>query len=75
MQSSIIKGVRLEAKIERTGSLRYTFSAEAKGANLSGITNPVQVSLGIGDDAGLTSVKADIDREHRVHSDWTDHRH
>jgi hypothetical protein len=44
--------------------LRYRFSAEAKGANLSGITNPVQVSLGIGSDAGLTSVKARFDRDH-----------
>jgi len=71
--AGVIDGVRLEAKIERTGSLRYTFRAEANGANLSGITNPVQVSLGIGDDAGLTSVKADFDRDHRIHSDWTDH--
>lgn len=50
--------MRLEAKIEQTGSLRYRFSAEAEGANLSGIANPVQVSLGIGDEAGSTSVQA-----------------
>jgi hypothetical protein len=62
----VIDGVRLEAKIEQTGSLRYTFRAEAKGANLSGITNPVQVSLGIGDDVGLTSVKAHFDRDIRT---------
>jgi hypothetical protein len=51
--------------------LRYTFRAEAKGANLSGITNPVQVSLGIGDDVGLTSVKAHFDRDHQDHDDST----
>ncbi len=68
----VIDDVRLEARIEQTGSLRYRFSAKGKGANLSGIINPVQVSIGIGDDAGLTSVKAHFDRDHRVHSDWTD---
>jgi YVTN family beta-propeller protein len=57
----VIDGARLEAKIELTGSLRYTFRAQAKGANLSGITNPVQVSLGIGNNAGLTTVKAHFD--------------
>jgi YVTN family beta-propeller protein len=68
----VIDDVRLEARIEQTGSLRYRFSAEAKGANLSGITNPVQVSLGIGDDAGLTSVKARFDRDHQVHDEAHD---
>jgi len=71
----VIDGVRLEARIELTGSLRYTFRAEAKGANLSGITNPVQVSLGIGDNAGLTSLKAHFDRDHQDHNDWTNHWH
>ena len=59
----VIDGVRLEAKIEMTGTLRYAFDAEVRGASLSGTTNPVQVSLGIGDDAGLTSVKAHFDRD------------
>jgi hypothetical protein len=48
----------LAAQIKPAGALRYAFGAEAIGANLSGTTNPVQVSLSIGDDAGLTSVKA-----------------
>jgi hypothetical protein len=67
--------VRLEAKIELTGSLRYKFRAEVEGANLSGITDPVQVSLGIGNDAGLTSVRAHFDRDHHARSDWTDDWH
>jgi hypothetical protein len=57
----VINGVKLEAKIEPTGTLRYVFQAKAVGTSLSGITNPVQVSLSIGDDAGLTSVKAHFD--------------
>ena len=68
----VIDGVRLEAKIELRGGFRYAFHAEVKGANLSGTTNPVQVSLGIGKDAGLTSVKADFDRDHQAHH-WTDY--
>jgi YVTN family beta-propeller protein len=71
----VIDGVRLWAKIELTASSRYTFRAEARGANLSGITNPVQVSLGIGHDAGLTSVKARFDRDHQGRRDWTDRWH
>ena len=54
----VIDGVWLKAKIELTGTLCYAFHAEVKDANLSGTTNPVQVSLGIGGYAGLTSVNA-----------------
>jgi YVTN family beta-propeller protein len=57
----VIDGVRLEALIKRTGTLRYAFHAEAKGANLAGTKNPEQVSLTIGGDSGTTSVTADID--------------
>ena len=69
----VINGVRLEAKIEQTGSLRYAFHAKAKGANLSGATNPVQVSLSISGEAGLTSVKAHFDQRHDDEDD-DDHR-
>ena len=43
----VFDGVHLEAKIELMGGFRYAFHTEAKRANLSGITKPVQVSLGI----------------------------
>jgi YVTN family beta-propeller protein len=68
----VIDGVRIEAKLEWMGGLRYTFRAEAKGANLNGITDPVQVSLGIGNNAGLTSVKAHFERDHQARKDWKD---
>jgi YVTN family beta-propeller protein len=68
----VIDGVRLEARIELRGGFSYAFHAEAKGANLSGATNPTQVSLAIGDDAGLTSVKAHFDRDYQPHH-WTDY--
>jgi hypothetical protein len=41
--------------------LRYAFDAEAKRADLTGTTNPVQVSLTIGANSGTTSITADID--------------
>jgi hypothetical protein len=48
----------LHVTIVRTGSERYRFLAEAKDANLTGITSPVQVSLSIGNDTGMTSFNA-----------------
>jgi hypothetical protein len=57
----VINGVRLEALIKRTGTLRYAFEAEARHANLAGTTNPVPVTLTIGDDSGTTTVKAEFD--------------
>jgi YVTN family beta-propeller protein len=57
----VVDGVKLDALIKRTGTLRYAFDAEAKGADLTGTKNPVPVTLTIGDNTGTTSVKADID--------------
>ena len=56
----VINGVRLEVLIKRTGTLRYAFDAKARHANLTGITNPVPVTLTIGDDCGTASVTARI---------------
>ncbi len=56
----VLDGVRLKALIKPTGTLRYAFDAEAKGANLTGTKNRVQVSLTIGGDSGTTSVTAEI---------------
>jgi hypothetical protein len=69
----VIDGVHLEARIETRGGFSYAFHARAKGGNFSGTTNPVQVSLGIGDDAGLTSVTAHFDRDNEARNDWTDY--
>jgi YVTN family beta-propeller protein len=57
-----VGGVDLGARITPTGTLRYTFDAGAKGANLTGTTNPVQVMLTIGDDSGATSVNASLNQ-------------
>jgi DNA-binding beta-propeller fold protein YncE len=53
-----ISGAHLDVLIKPTGTLRYELDASATGANLSGASNPVQVSMSIGDDAGLTKVGA-----------------
>jgi hypothetical protein len=50
-------------EIEPTGAKRYDLMAEARDANLTGTTNPVPVTLVIGDDSGTVSVKADIDQD------------
>jgi hypothetical protein len=54
----MIIGVELAAAIAPTGTLRYAFDAFAFGPNLTGIANPVPVSLTIGTDSGSASVNA-----------------
>jgi hypothetical protein len=71
--AGVIDDVHLEVRIETRGGFSYAIHAKAKGANFSGTTNPVQVLLGIGDDAGLTSVTAHFDRDNEARNDWTDH--
>ena len=39
----------------------FEIRAEGEGADLSGVVNPVEVALTIADDAGTTTVNADID--------------
>jgi hypothetical protein len=56
--AGVVDGVRLEALITPTGTLRYAFGAAAHGPDLTGIKNPVPVTLTIGNDSGTTSVKA-----------------
>jgi hypothetical protein len=58
--AGVIGGVNLQALILPTGTLRYAFLAAAERASLTGTTNPVPVMLTIGDDSGMTSVKAAI---------------
>src|SRR6266849_6545522 len=51
-----INGVSMSAKITPQGSNNYTFQFVCTGANLTGIVNPVSVTLTIGDDTGTISV-------------------
>jgi uncharacterized repeat protein (TIGR03803 family) len=55
-----IDGVLLRVGFVPTGSKRYAFTAVAENASLTGTTNPVTVTLTIGDDTGTTSIKAKI---------------
>jgi YVTN family beta-propeller protein len=57
-----INGVKLGAKIVPTGTLRYNFYVTAKDLNLMGIPHLAQVSLSIGDDAGLATVTPRVER-------------
>ena len=58
----VINGVPLEVLI-KFGSTpgSYQFLAEGKGANLKGTTNPVTVTLSIGDDMGTTQIHAELE--------------
>lgn len=55
-----IAGVPLQIRINSAASGGYTIQAQGSGANLSGLTNPVPVTLTIGDDAGTTQINAQI---------------
>jgi hypothetical protein len=51
------EGVSLQLRINPAGGNGYTLQAEGIGANLSGISNPVTVTLTIGDNTGSTKIK------------------
>jgi outer membrane protein assembly factor BamB len=55
-----IAGAALQFRINPTGPNSYTLQAEGIGASLGGISNPVPVTLTIGDDTGTTTITADI---------------
>jgi hypothetical protein len=56
----VINGVSLQFTINPVGGNSYTLQAEGSGANLTGISNPVTVTLTIGDDAGSAPISAAI---------------
>jgi hypothetical protein len=55
-----IGGVKLEVKIIPVGDNSFSFKAEGQGTDLTGIVNPVEVTLIIGDDTGAVSVTAEL---------------
>ena len=59
---SVINGASLEVLI-KFGSTpgSYQFLAEGKGADLKGTTNPVTVTLSIGNDLGTTQIHAEFE--------------
>ena len=59
----VINGVSLEVQIVHLGNNIFTFKAEGKHVDLTGLTNPVTVVLTIGDDTGSTAVTAQFLRE------------
>lgn len=65
-----VSGVFLDVRIKKTGTLLYSLHAKAKHVGLTGVRNPVQVSLNIGDvGRGLSYMAADIDRDRRDRED------
>jgi hypothetical protein len=55
-----IDGVAVHVRIKRVRRNRYTLQADGSGANLAGITNPVTVTLTIGDYTASTQIPAHL---------------
>lgn len=53
-----INGVSLSIEIKLTGANAYSILVEASGVNLTTLTNPVPVTLNIGDNTGTAQVTA-----------------
>jgi hypothetical protein len=60
VSSGVIDGVSLSIQIVPLGGNSYQFKAEGSPVNLTALTNPVTVTLTIGDDTGTASVHADF---------------
>lgn len=56
-----INGVALQIRIAPLGGNSYSIQVDASGVNLTGLTNPVTVTLTIGNNTGTTSVTADFE--------------
>jgi len=57
----VINGVTLEAEIARLSRNTFKFTAEGRGANLTGTASPLTVAITIGDDGGSTTVSAEFE--------------
>jgi hypothetical protein len=53
-----VGGTRLEVKLVPEGGNQFRLRAEGDGPSIAGLTNPVPVTVSIGDDAGAASVDA-----------------
>lgn len=60
MYQGTIGGVNLVVQIVPLGGASYQIKANGSPVNLSGLTNPVTVTLVIGNDSGATSVMANL---------------
>jgi hypothetical protein len=55
-----IDGAAVHFRIKPVGGNSYTLKAKGSGADLSGVSNPVTITLTIGDDTGSTHITAGI---------------
>ena len=58
--AGVVNGVSMAIQIVPLGASSYEFKAEAAPVDLSGVQNPVQVSLSIGTATGTASVYTDL---------------
>jgi hypothetical protein len=71
----VINDVSLEVQIVPLGNNIFTFKADGKGVDLTGLTNPVTVGLTIGIDSGSTAVRAFEKRKKHDQPDENWHEH
>ena len=64
-----VGAVRLDVKIKPKKDGTFKFQVKGTGADLTGSENPVEVGLAVGDDAGTTTVTAEIEREEEEEED------
>ena len=55
-----LPALRCRSKIDPAGGGSYTLQAQGHAANLNGISNPVTVTMTIGDDTGSAQITAQI---------------
>ncbi len=51
-----VSGIKVEVELRSLGGARYSYKVQGEKVALSGLTNPVLVTVSIGDDSGIVSV-------------------
>ena len=72
----VINDVSLEVQIVPLGNNIFTFKADGKGVDLTGLSNPVTVGLSIGIDSGSTAVRAEFEKRKKhdqPDENWHEH--
>jgi hypothetical protein len=63
----VINEMKLKVQIVPLGNNIFTFDADGKDVDLTGLTNPVTVVLTIGIDSGSTTVTAEFEKRKKHH--------
>jgi hypothetical protein len=70
-----INGVNVQAKIAQLGGNQFKCEVQGEHADLTGLANPVTVTLTIGNDSGSTTVRAKFNHDDSDHGDGENGQH